>query len=180
MKKDAYIAITAIIIFTLMNVIGGLINDSLGYSYGLDRVFESTPLLIIFSFFYWLTSLWKIRLRTSLRLPIIRTIFWIIISIPLFRNSDSAMAAGDFIDAAIPSFCFLTNTIGIQLNDISWLSDLRFNLWGIMILGVSIYQFITLEISTVIINKVVESNNAYSNRLQENYDIKYGTEKLQK
>ena len=44
MKKDLYIALTSIVIFTMMNALGGLINDSLGYYYGFDQVLESIPL----------------------------------------------------------------------------------------------------------------------------------------
>jgi hypothetical protein len=72
------------------------------------------------------------------------------------------MASGDFIDAVIPTFCFLTNTIGLLLKDIAWLGEIRFVLWGILILGVSIYQIVILEISTLIINKITANNKVYS------------------
>jgi hypothetical protein len=162
MKKDLYIALTSIVIFTLMNAIGGLINDSLGYYYGLDQVLESIPLFLIFGLFYWLSSLLKIKLRKSLRLPVIRTLFWALISIPIFTSGSNTMASGDFIDAVIPTFCFLTNTIGLLLKDIAWLGEIRFVLWGILILGVSIYQIVILEISTLIINKITANNKVYS------------------
>lgn len=72
------------------------------------------------------------------------------------------MATADLIDAVIPAFFFLTNTIGLLLKDIAWLGEVRFGLWGIMILGVSIYQFITLEISTLIVNKIAAYNKVFS------------------
>lgn len=155
MKNDAYIALVAVIIFTTVNFIGGLVNDAKGYAFGTDKVIECIPFHLIFGFMYWLTCLPKIRIRKSLRLPILRTIFWTLIAIGMWTgDSLGQMAAGDFMDAAIPPFCFFINTIGLALNDIEWLRDLNFYVIGISIIGVTFYQILVLELATMSIEKI--------------------------
>lgn len=153
MYKDISIAFVSILIFTSINILSGIINDMLGFYYGLNQVIDSIPLFIIYGFLYWLTSLINIRLRKSLRLPIIRTLLWILISIPLLTNGSNALATGDLIDAVLPFFFLLTNPLVHLLNSITWLREIRFGLWGVMILSVSVYQFFILEVSTFIVNR---------------------------
>ena len=59
------------------------------------------------------------------------------------------MATGDFIYDTIPAFCFFVNTIGLSLNVAS-----NFYLIGVLIIGVTVYQILILEISTLIMSKL--------------------------
>ena len=158
MKTDLYIGLTAITLLSIINIIGGLINDSLGHYYGIDEVLNSIIIFPFFGFFYWLTSLWKIRIRKSFRFPIIRAIIWLIIAIPIIKESQGAMASADLIDAVIPHFCVLITMLALYIKDYDWLSEIRFPLWGIMIIGVSIYQILILEVSKLIIKKITSHN----------------------
>lgn len=154
MKNDIYTSIVAILLLFMMNVIRGAINDSLGYRYGLSDVSGSLIMIAIVVSFYLLTARIKMKLRKSLRLPILRVIFWLIIAYPLLVTSTGHYQTADFINASIPLLCFLANTIALEVSNYSWVSDSQFHLWGVYILGVSIYLFAVLELSAQITKRL--------------------------
>lgn len=150
MRTDIYIALIAVFLFFCGNVAGGLLNDHLGYYPGTNQIMSSLVLIVTFCSLQYLLARTDISLRKSLRLPVLRAIFWIIISWPLLDESYQPFHEADFIDAIIPSFCFLASTIALETNEITWLRETRFGLWGIYILGVTIYQIVVLELSELI------------------------------
>jgi len=137
-----------------MNLIGGVVNDNLGYYPGSDGLFSSLILFLLFGLIHLVISQIRMRIRKSLRLPMIRTLFWVIIALPLLLENSKSFHQADLIDAIIPSFCFLASTFAMKLNEVQWLSEIRFSLWGVYIIGVSCYQILVLELSSRIINKI--------------------------
>jgi hypothetical protein len=155
MKKDLYISLAALIIFSTFNLIGGIINDVKGSIYNTHHFFESIPFHLIFCLLFWMTCIPGIIIRKTLRLPIIRTIFWLLICINIWTgDSMNQIKTIDLADAAIPPFCFFISIIGSISYKIDCLNNLSFRLFGILILGVSFYQIIVLELATIIINKL--------------------------
>lgn len=158
MIKNAYVAIIALVIFTLVNLIGGYINDIHhdGHAYyGLKAVPQVIPFHLFFGGLFWLSCLPDIKIRHTWRLPLIRTVFWSLVAIDMFAGSESTQnGKGDFIDALIPPFCFFIKTITGLLNNSEWLRDTHFDLFGVQIIGIMIYQVIVLEMATYIVNKL--------------------------
>jgi len=150
MRTDIYIALIAVFLFMCGNLAGGLINDHLGYYPGTNEIMSSLVLIVAFCSLHYILARTDISFRKSLRLPVLRAIFWIIISWPLFDENHKPFHEADFIDAIIPSFCFLASTIAIETYEITWLRETRFGIWGIYVLGVTIYQILVLELSEVI------------------------------
>ena len=151
MKRNAYIALIALLIFTIINLIGGITNSAKGYAWNTNDVIEIIPLHLIFCFLFWLTSIPNIKIRKTLRLPIIRLIFWTLIAISYWTSKStlSQMATGDFIYDTIPAFCFFINTIGLSL-----INNSDVYLIGVLIIGVTVYQIMVLELAALIMNKI--------------------------
>ena len=158
-RQDLYISIISIVIFTLLNFIGGIINEFYNFSsYGLTKVLETVPLFFIFGSCHFVLSQWESRLRKSLRLPIMRMILWVLIALPLLADSSSAisiMASADLVYAVIPGFSFLLTNVALLLNKNDWYT-LETDVFGVMIFGVSVYQYIVLEVSTLIGLKITD------------------------
>lgn len=151
MKRNAYIGLIALTIFTIVNLIGGIVNSSKGYAWNKNDVLEVIPLHLIFCFFFWLTCIPNIKIRKTFRLPIVRMAFWTLIALSYFtsKSGSSEMATGDFIYDTIPAFCFFVNTIGVSL-----ISDSNFYLIGVLIIGVTLYQILVLEMATLLMSKI--------------------------
>jgi hypothetical protein len=155
MKRDAYAALVMVIIFTLGNLIAGLINDAHGIYLGAKDAIQSSLFFVFFGFFFWLSCIPRIRIRKSLRLPLVRAIFWTFVSIGLwYGDASSQMATADFIDATIPLFCFFTNTIGLVEQKFIWTTNSHFHVIGVYIIGVTLYQIAVIELSYLIVSKV--------------------------
>ena len=151
MKRNASIALVALIIFTMVNLIGGIANNDKGYEWNTNDVIEVIPLHMFFCFLFWLTCIPNIQIRKTLRLPFLGMLFWTLISFIYWTNESgiSQMATGDFIYDTVPAFCFFVNSIGL-----SFISDSDLYLIGVLIIGVTFYQILVFELSTLIMNKL--------------------------
>jgi len=156
MKTNAYIALISFVIFTVINLFGGLVNEAKGYVWNMSDVIRVIPLHLVYCFLFWLTCIPNIKIRKTYRLPILRMIFWILIALSYWMNNSGIgqTATGDFIFDIIPAFCFFVNTVGINLNNIEILSNSNVYLIGVLIIGVTVYQILVLELSTRIMNRV--------------------------
>lgn len=79
--KDTYVAFISFGIFTIVNILGGLVNDYYNYFLGTKNVLDSIPIHLIFCFLFWVSCIPQIKIRKSFRVPIIRTVFWTLIII---------------------------------------------------------------------------------------------------
>jgi hypothetical protein len=65
------------------------------------------------------------------------------------------MATGDFMYDSIPAFCCSINTAGVGLQ-VSGLISENVYVYGVLIIGVSLYQIAVLEISGRIAEKITK------------------------
>ena len=157
MKKDFYIALIAISLMFLINILGGAINQSLNYYRKLDDLFRLFPELLIIGATYWILARIKIgRMRKSLRLPIIRIIFWggLLLIAVLTDNDYGLMIGWDNLIDHNTAICFPLATFSIGLRDIySFINLTMFDLWGI-----ALYEFVIFEIAQKILSKIEMKN----------------------
>jgi len=161
MKRHFCIALVSIAIFTLVNLLAAIFNESKGFPRpgGIQDVSASIIFVSIVGFFYFLTSFVNVGLSETVKLPLIRIVFWLIIALPVFTSSPRALASGDFIYAAVlPSHLWIS-TLFSTISEYGFLSNGKIKLAGIIILGVSIFQFFVFQLSTIIINKLTTYNS---------------------
>lgn len=155
MKNDLYTGLLAFTFFNVINFIGAIVNDSLNYYFGINELSYSFISTSFFCLFYFLSTRISMKLRKSLRIPILRGVFWLLNTLPIILNPDgNNISNADAIDLLIPSFCFFVNTINVNLYSFEWIYNTRFDLWGIIVIGVSLYQYLVLEISSQIVFRI--------------------------
>jgi hypothetical protein len=154
LKHDAYIALIALILFTLINFLGGLVNDIAGSYYGTDRVIECIPLHLIFCSLFWISCIPEIPIKKTLRFPLFRALFWFLIYTYLLNKGQLDT---ELIDSIVPFFCFFLSSTSEIFNTIGWPDILYFKLYGVLIIGVTLYQVLILEISTTGAKKLRET-----------------------
>jgi len=159
MKKDLYISLIAIGSFFCVNLLGASMNGLFRIYPGFDQLLSSIFLIFLFAVFHFVFSRIQIATRKTLRLPLIRTVFWTIIALPILLNKPATFQDADFIDAIIPSFCFLASGCAMLVQEIEWIQKTNFTLWGIYILGVSLYQILVLELTTKIVDKITSDTD---------------------
>ena len=102
MKRQLYIIGLIFLIMSIVNFFGEIVNRLLDYHSWMD--FSGTLMFIgIFCGIYLLTTKINLKIDNSLKLPIIRTIFWILlVSSDLFTEPN--------IDGEASYLLYLTNT----------------------------------------------------------------------
>ena len=152
-KKNILVALASGSIALLFNIAGGYYNDLHGTPfYGISRVIEAMPFQLEFAFVLWLTGLFRWRIRHSVRWPLLRIPVWLaLVYLPLHKNPLQEMATSDFIEAAVPPFCFWIYPIESALKRCDLLAGPEVCFFGLVILGVSLYQFVLAEIGTYVV-----------------------------
>ena len=153
MKINLYTALLIVALLTIVNIIGGLINQQLNYAGQLKDVLRILPIHLIFGGLFWLTCIPKLIIDKALRLSLLRIIFWTII-VSYGFVTDSRMVSEDFLSDYNQSFCFFVNTIGLLLNkvNIGFLHNQYFEIFGINIIGVALYEFVIIKIAIFLTN----------------------------
>jgi len=159
MKKDFYTALIAILLMFFINIIGSVINQYLNYYRNFKDLFILFPQLLLIGITYWILARIKInQIKKSIRLPIIRTIFWSgLLLIPILTNNRySFMIGADFLLDYNSGICFPLATILIGLKNNS---NIFFD-----ILVIAFYEFIIFEIANKILNHITNKQLPTTNK----------------
>jgi len=149
-KKDFFISLMAFLIFGAVNLSFGLLNILENNELNTTTAIECLVFQALFCLLVWILSQIKISVRKSIRMPIIRSLFWLWIAYPLLGdNNISQIASGDFIVAVLPFFCFYLNLLEPLFEDFSWFTYILV----VYIVGIAMYQILVLEISKFAIDR---------------------------
>ena len=163
MKIHFQITLVIFTLLTLVNILGGILNQYLGYAGQLKDVIDNIPLHLIFCLLFWLTSIPKMKLPTEYRVPTLRIFLWSFIVIDGFVNG-GRMESEDLLYHFNQSFCFLFNTLGLALNeiDIPILHNTYFQVFGIHVFGVALYEFTIIKMALKLYRTRVDSQKSNS------------------
>ena len=158
MKMKRHI-LTALIIFLVLNVltiIGGFASKTFRYSYGSNIFLDTIVIKLIFSIIFYLTTLIKVKVNVSLRLPIIRTILWSAFVVPEFfwqpvMYGEPSMMLYDTNEGICNLYHFIwqifnDNCIGCDL----WIDTI---LPGIIIFG--LFEYLVIKFSDTLSFKIL-------------------------
>lgn len=155
--------LTALIVFLLLNLltlIGGLLNNSFRYDYGTNVFIDTIFVKLIFAGLYFLTTFIKINIDVSLRLPIIRTVFWSAFVVPeLFWKPPMDGEVYMILNLVNEGICSLYNSflhLFIDNNCIGcnlWLDTI---LPGLILFG--LFEFLILKLSNKLSYKIMTRN----------------------
>jgi len=149
MKHHLHISIILLICMTVVNLVGGMINQSLNYSGNFFDAFGTIPILICACLIYFFTSIPKLNISTTFRLPILRIIFWSIIII-IGIMQDNRMGTEDALIHLNSGVCLLYNTLLIPLNKIGMNINQFVELFILHILLIGLYEALMIKISKMI------------------------------
>jgi len=148
MRKAAYTATIAVIVLTVVNLIGGLINKANGLYPQTDVVPFIFVLHLICGGLYVVSCRPKWRLRPSMRWPLARTAYMLLVVYEYewgtmlkqnnWRPSIEHVASFDFLGLHT-----LSNYL--YQADLGWVSTWSFQFYVIYILGISVYHILVLE-----------------------------------
>jgi len=158
---------TSLIVFLLLNLltlIGVLLKNSFRYDYETNIFIDTIFVKLIFAGFYFLTTLIKIKIDFSLRLPIIRTFFWSVFVIPeLFWKPPMDGEVYMILHSLNEGICSLYSTFLQLFLDKNCIGC---NLWldtilpGLILFG--LFEYLILKISDKLSVKIMTWNSIKS------------------
>lgn len=157
MKRQFIIAVLIFSTMTLINFIGGLVNSNVGHFQGNLSDFPDTMgIVAVFCGLYLLTTIPKIKLDETYRLPIIRTIFWtLFVTLDLLFRREGILETVDYILALINSgLCLFYNTILFKVYN-GGTGNTYFEIYGLGIFLFAIYEFAIIKTSTILADKLI-------------------------
>ena len=162
---SAFTALVACTLLSVINLITAIHNDWSGSTgYGTSRAMETIPFHLIFASLYWLTCLWKVPVRPSLRLPVLLMLFWCWMAMGAWNdNAIHQMATWDLFDAVLSPFCFLLwpmeRSFGHLLR-----ADPILHLFGLYIGFIFVYKVVVLEAAAWIAKRLLNPHPSLRNQ----------------
>lgn len=141
---------------TLINFIGGLVNNNVGHFQGNLSDFPGTTVNVaIFCGLYLLTTIIKTKLDVTYRLPLIRTIFWtLLVTLDILFRREGVLETLDYILSLTNcGLCLFYNTILFKVYN-GGTGDTLFEIYGLGILLFAVYEYAIIKTSTVLADKL--------------------------
>ena len=157
MKKDLIVSCISLLIFWLVNLSFALLKIHGDSVFSIKASIEAITFQAMFCVLVWFVSRINIKIRKSVRMPIIRALFWLWIAYPLLSEAVgmSHITSGDFIVAVLPYFCFYLNLLAPLFEGCPWFIYILV----VYIIGISVYQISVLEFSSFIVTKLYKRNS---------------------
>lgn len=138
------------------------VNSSLGiiqgdFSYFLLSVFYVS----IFCGFYLLSTLFKIKLDITYRLPLFRILLWsLLVSLELLIIKEGILETWNYIlELNNSAFLLFYNTLLFKIfNGNTGVSF--FEIYGFGIIGIGLYEFIIIKLSTIIADRLTHTKTS--------------------
>lgn len=160
MKRQLIIAVIIFLTMTFVNLIGGIVNSNIGHFHGnLTDFVDSMGVVAIFCCLYLMTTLLKINVDITYRLPVVRTIFWtLIVTLDITYRSENDFYTVEYLLALINGgLCLFYNTLVFKVYN-GGAGNTYFEIYGLGIIAFAIYEFLIIKTSTNITDKILNKN----------------------